>query len=136
MDESWATQNRQSRRSNVLLTATVEFSGQAVAVKLRNLSAEGALIEGPGLPVEGTEVLFRRNELAARSRIVWVDDRFAGVAFAQRLAPEQVLRHIPVPRPRIRPEHRRPGLKSRELTAEERRLVESWVWAVSPRLGE
>lgn len=136
MDESWTTQNRRSRRSNVLLAASIEVSGQVLAVKLRNLSAEGALIEADGLPVEGTEVLFRRNELAARSRIVWVHDRYAGVAFAKPLAPEQVLRHIPVPQPRMRPEHRRPGLKSRELTPEERKLVESWVWAISPRLGD
>ena len=46
MDESSMMQNRRSRRSPVLLAATVDVGGKPVAVKLRNLSEEGALIEG------------------------------------------------------------------------------------------
>jgi hypothetical protein len=33
---------------------------------------------------------------------------------------------VPQPRPAVRPEFRRPGLACRELTADERRLIESW----------
>jgi hypothetical protein len=48
-----------------------------------------------------------------------------------------VLRHIPAPRPRVKPDFRRPGLKSLSLTEEERRFGELWLWGgSSPRLGE
>ena len=129
MDSSTTSQNRRSRRSSVLLTASLETRGGAIQVKLRNLSAEGALVEGEGLPIEGSEVLFRRNELVENGHIVWVTGSHAGVAFRDRLRPEQVLRHVPSPRPKIRPEFKRPSLACRDLTAEERRLLESWVWA-------
>lgn len=137
MDSSTVSQNRRSRRSSVLLAATLETRAGSLAVKLRNLSAEGALVEGKGLPIEGTEVLFRRNELAERGDIVWVNGNHAGVAFKERLQPEQVLRHVPAPRQRVNPDFRRPSLACRELTPEERRLLESWATAPSQdRPGE
>jgi hypothetical protein len=133
MDESSMSQNRRSRRSNVLLAATLEVSNSEFAVKLRNLSAEGALVEAATLPVEGSQVLFRRNELAVRSRIAWVSGNHAGVAFGTPLKPEEVLRHVPKPRPRVVPDCRRPALSPRDMTAEERRLVETWVWSPTSR---
>ena len=91
--------NRRSRRAPVLLAATVEVTGRPVAVKLRNLSEEGALIEGDNLPPEGSSTFFERRELRLRSRVVWVHGRYAGVAFDYPLKPEQVLRNIPKPKP-------------------------------------
>lgn len=102
-----------------------------VPVKLRNLSTQGALIEGVGLPVEGSEVVFRRNEISVGSRIAWVKGKQAGVAFHAAIQQEDVLRNIPEPRQRATTRFRRPGLSSRELSPEERRLVESWVWLPS-----
>ena len=128
MDESSINHNRRSRRSNVLLAATIEVSGAVLPVKLRNLSTEGALIEGSGLPIEGAEVLFRRNDLAVRSRVAWVHDNHAGIAFKSPILPADVLRNIPAPRHRAQPDFRRPRLATRELTAEEKRLAASWAW--------
>ena len=135
MDQSDNPQNRRSTRSNVLLAATIEVAGAAMAVKLRNLSSEGALIEAKGLPAEGSEVLFRRNEIGVVSRIAWVQGNQAGVAFQSPLPREQVLRNVPQPKHRTPTQFRRPGLASREMTAEERRLAESWVWSPSRVLG-
>ena len=128
MDESSMIQNRRSHRSNVLLAASIESSGASLPVKLRNLSTEGALIEGDDLPVEGSEVLFRRNELSVNSRVAWVHGKQAGVAFKRPIAQEDVLRNIPKPRHRVMVDYRRPALVSRAMTAEERRLAESWAW--------
>ena len=128
MDESFTSQNRRSRRSNVLLAASIELSGAVVPVKLRNLSTEGALVEGDNLPVEGSEVLFRRNDLSVTSRLAWVHENQAGVAFNRPIAPEDVLRNIPKPRSRAPLNFRRPALACRTLSADERRLAESWVW--------
>lgn len=130
MDTSTPAHNRKSRRSSVLLAATLKIrGGGSIPVKLRNLSAEGALVQAANLPIEGTQVVFERDELSVRGRIVWVDDEHAGIAFNYPLPPEQVLRNVPTPRPALRPEFRRPGLACRELTPDERRLVESWIWA-------
>lgn len=119
--------NRRSRRSPVLLAATVEIAGEQVAVKLRNLSEEGALIEGERLPLEGAGTVFARNELRLRSRVVWVQGRYAGVAFDKPLNPEQVLRNVPKPKPRTQGDFRRPGLACRPLSAYERRMLERWL---------
>ena len=127
MDQSSITQNRRSRRSPVLLAASIEIAGTPEPVKLRNLSEEGALIEGERLPLEGTTTFFRRNELRLKSRIVWVEGRFAGVAFARPLKSDEVLRHVPPPRQRVNPEFRRPDLACRPLTEEERKMVERWM---------
>ena len=129
MDESLMTQNRRSRRANVLLAATIEAFGNSIPVKLRNLSTEGALIEGKNLPLEGASVVFKRNELSVDSRVIWVLGDQAGVAFNDSIACEDVLRNIPSPRYRAPVKFGRPGLATRQLTSEERRLAESWAWA-------
>ncbi len=128
MNDSTNSQNRKSRRSQVLLTATIEHGGASQSVKLRNLSSEGALVESDKLPIEGTPVLFCRNELCTQGHVVWVNGHYAGIAFAEKLQPEQVLRHVPVPRPKIQPKAYRPGFTPRAMTAEQRRLAESWMW--------
>ena len=137
MDESSLSQNRRSRRAGVLLAATIEVAGTPQPVKLRNLSEEGALIEGERLPLEGTTTFFHRNDLRLKSRVIWVEGRYAGVAFARPLKPEEVLRHVPQPRQRVNPDFRRPSLSCRPLTADERRMVEKWmVSSPTGALGE
>lgn len=127
MDQSNHPSQRQSRRSNVLLAATIDVSGASIPVKLRNLSEQGALIQGDRLPVEGSEVRFRRNELSVAGRIAWVDGQHAGVAFSVPLHPQDVMRNIPQPKPRVHADHRRPALNPRTLTQQEQRLLESWL---------
>ncbi len=131
------TQNRRSRRAPVLLAATIEVDGVPQPVKLRNLSEEGALIEGERLPPEGATSFFQRNELRLKSRVVWVLGRYAGVAFNRPLKSEEVLRHVSKPRPKAQLDFRRPGLACRPLTAYERKMLERWMTSspVGP-LGE
>src|SRR5215210_6241157 len=127
MDQSNSSQNRRSRRSPVYLAAAIEVAGVAQPVKLRNLSEEGALIEGECLPTEGATTFFERNELRIKGKVVWVEGRFAGVAFARKLRQEEVLRQVPQPRQLIQGDFRRPGLTCRPLTATERKMVEKWI---------
>lgn len=128
MDQSGNMQNRRQRRANLLMAAQLELSGHAVPVKLRNLSADGALVEGTELPVEGAELRFRKGDLVVPARVVWVRGDRAGLSFAEQLSPEAVLRHVPTPRPRVIPEFRRPGLAPRSLSEEERQLASNWIW--------
>jgi len=137
MDESSITHNRRSRRSPVFLAATVDVAGVPEQVKLRNLSEQGALIEGDRLPVEGSMTLFERKDLRVEGRIVWVQGRYAGIAFDQPLKPEDVLRNVPKPRPAVKSEFRRPGLACRPLTPHERTMLEVWLaTAPIPHAGE
>ncbi|MBV9528353.1 PilZ domain-containing protein [Sphingomonas sp.] len=137
MDESSTPQNRRARRSPVFLTATIEVAGIPEPVKLRNLSEEGVLIEGDRLPPEGTRTCFQRKDLLVESRIIWVQGRYAGVAFDHPLKPEDVLRHVAKPRPTAKLDHRRPGLACRPLSTNERKMIEQWL-SISqvPRPGE
>ena len=126
MEHSSITQNRKSRRSNVLLAATLEVGGTSLPVKLRNLSSEGALVQAARLPQTGDAVVFCRNDLAIPSRVAWVDGAHAGIAFAQPLKPEEVLRNVPSPRPPVAISHRRPGFKV-QLSEQEKRMLERWL---------
>ena len=126
MDESSPTQNRKTRRSNVLMSASLELSGTSLAVKLRNLSADGALVESDKLPVEGASILFRKGDLSIPGNVAWVKGRQAGISFAQNLRPDQLLRHVPVPRPRVVPQFRRPGLKT--SADPEQGFGDAWHW--------
>jgi hypothetical protein len=119
------------------MSATVECGGPALVVKLRNLSSEGALVEGRGLPAVDAVVLFRKNELALPGRVVWHEGLKAGIAFDRELPKDDVLRHVPTPRPRAKLDFRRPGLRSGELTPGERRIAEDWIFgSPHPRLGD
>lgn len=127
MDESGTTQNRRSRRSQTLMVATLDYSGRAVEVRLRNLSSEGAQVEGTQLPVEGTELLFRKGDLAVPGAIIWTKGKQAGIRFENKLDPATMLNHVPAARPRMTSDFRRPGLGTRELTDAERLLAENWI---------
>jgi hypothetical protein len=127
MDESSLMSNRRSRRSPVLLAAAIEVAGRQLAVKLRNLSEQGALIEGDHLPEEGSIAMFERKDLRRQGRVVWVHARYAGIAFDEPLDPDQVLRNVPAPRPKTQLDFRRPGLACRPLSSYERRMLERWM---------
>jgi hypothetical protein len=137
MDQSNPPKDRKSRRAVVLMKATLELSGASIPVKLRNLSADGALVEAPDMPVEGSAVLFRRNELAVSGRVAWVKGNRGGIAFDTALSPDDVLRHVPQPQPRKENLYRRPGLSAQPLSAAERQFGRDWVWSPSKgKLGE
>jgi len=127
MDQSSVAQNRRSSRSPVLLSAKVEVEGALVPVILRNLSADGALVEGKNLPAEGASTVFERNDLRIKGRIAWVAGRFAGIAFERHLNREEVLRHVPRPRQKFEPQFRRPGLSCEPLSESDRKMIEMWA---------
>ena len=129
MDESSVNHNRRSRRSPVLLAASVELDGAVHDVKLRNLSKEGALVEvGEGLP-EFSKITFRRKDLCVRARVAWVQGKHAGIAFDKPLEPEQVLRHIPRREAKPLPPElfNRPAVSRHQLSPAERRWIEDWM---------
>lgn len=74
---------RTTPRTNLFLMATLAVDGAASAVRVRNLSASGALIESEQLPPGGTIIVLRRGTLAAEGEVMWRADRRAGLRFAR-----------------------------------------------------
>lgn len=127
MDESANTQNRRSRRSPVMLSASLELAGESQPVILRNLSEGGALVEAKRLPPEGSSIFFTRKELRVQARVAWVEGCYAGIAFESPLDRSEVLRQVPRPKEIFEPQFRRPGLSSRPLTDADRQMVQIWA---------
>ena len=76
---------RSDPRSNVFLTAVLCAGGARTNVRIRNLSAHGALLEGSGLPAEGAVVQIRRGSLSAAGDIAWSRDQHCGLRFASNI---------------------------------------------------
>jgi hypothetical protein len=131
MDESSIIQNRRSNRSPVLLSAKLELNGAEFPVILRNLSAQGALIEGGKLPPEGATTNFQRKDLTIKGKLVWVEGRYAGVAFERPLERDELLQHVPKPRQRVEQQFRRPRLACEPLTEADRKMVQMWMSPIS-----
>lgn len=129
MDHSSPVQNRRFRRSNVFLKATLESAGASIPILLKNLSQEGALVQGDDLPPEGTRLLFHRQGLSVPSRVAWTHCNYAGLEFDVPLFPRELLPHIPKQqqKPPPLPAFRRPGLGCKPLTPAERLLIEQWA---------
>ena len=120
-----------------MLKATLELSGASLTVVLRNLSQEGALVQGAKLPSEGTRVLFRRDGLSVPSRIAWSHAGHAGVEFDFPLFPRELLRHVPTTQHKAPPPiQRRPGFSAQPLTPAEQKLIEQWATESPHKLGE
>lgn len=110
------------------MAASIEADGVTVAVKLRNLSPEGALVEAAQLPAAGRPVIFRKKELNLAGRIAWVTGGRAGIAFDSLLDPESVMRHVPRAKPQAKLDFRRPRLTASALSPGERKIAQDWIW--------
>ena len=122
------SQNRRSRRSHVLMAAQLLTGDDKFAVKLRNLSEHGALVEAACLPAVGTIVRFRKGDLNLTGEVAWVDGNKAGIAFDTPLDTDSVLRHVPVPKAAAKLDFRRPPVKRHVLSEGERKVAERWIF--------
>ena len=75
------TDNRSAGRSNVFLGAVLHGGAGSDQVRVRNISALGALVEGSGLPPVGTSIRLVRGPLHAAGQIAWVNAGQAGLNF-------------------------------------------------------
>ena len=75
---------RREERYNLFVMASLHAVGWAGPVKLRNISSEGALVEGEHLPSIGEPVELRRGALVMSGKIVWCTAKRAGLHFNQK----------------------------------------------------
>ena len=88
--------SRAGARSNVFLTATLDSGARSYPVRIRNISREGALLEGDELPPPGCSIRLRRGHMQARGEVAWEAGQARGVRFADQVDVPQWIR---------RPEH-------------------------------
>jgi len=132
--------NRQTKRSLVLLAARIRASDRTFDVRLRNLSQNGALLEGSvALPI-GTEVTFERGNTNVRARIAWTSQSRFGITFLVPIEESEVLIHVgrPHSKPSAQPapSFKRAALTGATLSAGERRIAEEWTRAQGRSLGD
>lgn len=80
-----ADDGRSSQRTSLFLAATIEAAEESWAVRLRNMSATGALAEGSCLPTAGQAVTVKRGMLSAAAKVVWSRPGSCGVQFESRI---------------------------------------------------
>jgi hypothetical protein len=75
------TEHPRATRKNLLLSATIEAGDLRAPVRIRNLSENGALIDGAALPEAGTALVLRRLEVEIGAMSVWRKDGRCGIRF-------------------------------------------------------
>jgi hypothetical protein len=88
---------RGNPRFSVLLVARLITTWGERIVKLRNISATGAMIEGDRLPPTGTDILLRRGSLELFATIVWIEDKQAGLEFDEPLTRSELWMQVNAP---------------------------------------
>ena len=83
---------RANERSNVFLSATLYTETRSFPVRVRNLSARGALLDGAGLPGDGCAISLRRAHLAVDGKIVWEAHELRGVRFSAEIDVQEWVR--------------------------------------------
>ena len=74
-------------RANVFLSAVLDTGTQTLPIRIRNISAHGALIDGPNIPAARVQVLLVRGSLNASGQIAWRENDQAGISFDQAVNP-------------------------------------------------
>src|SRR5947209_7620163 len=72
---------RSSARSNVFLGAVLETEAGRFPVRIRNISANGALVDASSLPSPGSRVRLLRGHLSVSCDIAWETPGHAGIRF-------------------------------------------------------
>jgi hypothetical protein len=88
------TDQRSAGRSNVFLAAVLHGGATAVPVRIRNISATGALIEATSLPSAGTAVRLVRGDLCASGELAWTTARHAGIRFVDAIHVEGWVKRV------------------------------------------
>lgn len=79
-------QARAAVRVNLFMAATLHASGIDTAVKIRDLSADGAQIESPLIPEAGSPMTLARGQLAVAGHVTWRTERRCGLKFSSKVS--------------------------------------------------
>lgn len=82
---SFSPDLRRCGRTSMLVAATLKYGAQSVPVRIRNMSKQGALIEGVSLPTVGTPVTLVRASLVAEGTVAWVQAGRCGLFLSESI---------------------------------------------------
>jgi hypothetical protein len=85
---------RSEGRANVFLAAALASGADVTAVRIRNISSHGALVEAPALPAVGTRVRLLRGELSAVGQLAWSGAGQAGITFSGSVRVENWVKRV------------------------------------------
>lgn len=119
-------------RSRVLLTARLKTETGETDVRVRNLSAHGAMIEDPSgrPPQRGGKGTFVRGDVAMTYTVAWVQSARYGIRFDREVEASELLVHInrtadaSAPRETV---FRRPGLNESRVSDHDRKIASDWA---------
>lgn len=95
--EAAAPDARRAPRFRVLLVARLLTTSGERNVKLRDISANGAMIEGDRLPAPGADILLRRGSLETFATVIWAKDGKAGLEFDEPLTEAELWMQVNAP---------------------------------------
>jgi hypothetical protein len=99
-------------RSRVLMVAKLATSARDIDVRIRDVSATGARIEGADLPRPGSDVILKRGGFQAFASVIWSDGNAAGIQFDEPFDERELmlkLKELPARAAPDPDQHRRPG---------------------------
>jgi hypothetical protein len=121
---------RRSPRSKVLFAGTLVHDGMVTTVRISDLSRNGALVTGEGLPGPENFVKLKCGNQTVSGWVSWVRENQAGLSFAQEVSQQSfgktscnTSQFVKI-RGRRDSTYRRPGFRKDELSAEEKRFAE------------
>lgn len=79
-------EGRAEQRNNIFVAASLSSVEATGPIRIRNLSRQGALIEGGTLPPEGSAVRISRGSLGASGKVAWRKGNRAGIQFDSLVA--------------------------------------------------
>lgn len=79
------TNARQETRTSLFVMATLHSGPDSLPVKVRDLSSQGALIEGGIVPTPSSSVRLCRGSLSVAGEVIWRRDGRAGIRFAAKI---------------------------------------------------
>jgi len=77
---------RAAPRTAMFVAAVLRFGTQSIPVRIRNMSATGALIEGAAFPPAGTAIRLVRSELSIDGSMAWVEPGRAGLSLSGQVS--------------------------------------------------
>jgi hypothetical protein len=80
---------RQANRASIFLVAALYCDGSSLPVKIRNISATGALVDCAVVPSAGSLVQLVRGRLIAHALVAWAKDGRCGLKFSGSIDVQQ-----------------------------------------------
>ena len=114
----------------VLINARLITTTDEQPVKLRDISAGGALVESDHVFTPGKDVILRRGSVEIFASIAWTKGKRCGLQFEEPLTEAELLAFIHQPvkaaAPIAQPSTQRPSLAAEPLTPEQWDIIQAW----------